>query len=32
MSDLRLQSSLSMEEVEENFKEVDFFSGVMEGL
>lgn len=32
MSDLRLQSSLSMEEVEENFKGVDFFSGVMEGL
>ena len=26
------KSSLSMEEVEANFKDVDFFSGVMEGL
>ncbi len=32
MSDIRFKSSLSIEEIEENFKEVDFFSGIMEGL
>ncbi len=32
MSDLVFQSSLTMDEIEENFKDVDFFSGVMEGL
>lgn len=32
MSELIFESSLSMEEIEENFKNVDFFSGVMEGL
>lgn len=32
MEELRLQSSLTMEEVEDNFQNVDFFSGVMEGL
>ena len=29
---LRFQSSLSWEEIEANFKDVDFFSGIMEGL
>lgn len=32
MSELRLKSSYSMDEIEDNFKDVDFFSGVMEGL
>lgn len=32
MEELRLESSLSMEEIEHNFKDVDFFSGIMEGL
>lgn len=33
MSDaLHFQSSLSMEEVEENFKDFDFFAGIMAGL
>ncbi len=32
MSELRLKSSLTTEEVENNFKDVDFFSGVMDGL
>lgn len=32
MSELKLESSLSVEEVEENFKDVDFFSGLMDGL
>ena len=32
MSDLRLKSSLTMEEVENNFKDIDFFSGVIDGL
>lgn len=32
MSDLRLKSSLTMEEIENNFKDIDFFSGVMNGL
>ena len=32
MSELTFKSSLSMEEIEANFKDVDFFSGIMEGL
>lgn len=32
MADHIFQSSLSMEEVENNFKDVDFFEGIMEGL
>lgn len=32
MEELRLESSLSMEEIEQNFKNADFFSGIMEGL
>lgn len=32
MADLRFESSLSIEEIENNFKDVDFFSGIMDGL
>ena len=32
MSDPKFRSSLTMEEIEDNFKDVDFFSGVMDGL
>ena len=32
MDDLTFESSLSMEEIEENFKNIDFFSGIMESL
>ena len=32
MAELKFQSSLSEEEIENNFRNVDFFSGVMEGL
>lgn len=32
MSEIRFKSSLSIEEIEENFKEIDFFSGIMDGL
>lgn len=32
MSELRFESSLSMEEIENNFKDMDFFSGIMDGL
>ena len=32
MSEIRFKSSLSIREIEENFKDVDFFSGIMEGL
>lgn len=32
MSDLRFESSLSIEEIENNFKDVDFFSELMSGL
>ncbi len=32
MTDLKFTSSLSMEEIEKNFKDVDFFSGIMDGL
>ena len=32
MPDLRFESSLSMEEIENNFKDADLFSGIMAGL
>lgn len=32
MSEIRFESSLTAEEIEENFKDIDFFSGIMEGL
>lgn len=32
MSELHFKSSLSNEEIENNFKDIDFFSGIMEGL
>lgn len=32
MDELRFKTSLTMEEIEENFKDVDFFSGLMDGL
>lgn len=32
MSEIRFKSSLTVEEIEDNFKNVDFFSGIMEGL
>lgn len=32
MSELRFESSRSMEEIEQAFKDVDFFSGLMDGL
>ena len=32
MSEIRFESTLSMEQIEENFKNVDFFSGIMDGL
>lgn len=32
MADLRFESTLSIEEIEDNFKDVDFFSGIMDGL
>ena len=32
MSELKLQSQLSQEEIENNFKNTDLFSGMMEGL
>lgn len=32
MSELSFQSSLTMDEIEKNFENVDFFSGIMEGL
>lgn len=32
MKDLTFQSSLSYDEIEENFKNVDFFDGIMDGL
>lgn len=32
MPDLRFKSSLTVEEIEDNFKEIDFFSGIMDGL
>lgn len=32
MSEIRFKSSLSMEEIENNFKNIDIFSGITEGL
>lgn len=32
MSELHFKSSLSIEEIENNFKDIDFFSGIMDGL
>ena len=32
MSEIRFESSLTAEEIEENFKDIDFFSGIIEGL
>ena len=32
MADLTFKSSLSMEEIEDNFKDMDFFSEIMDGL
>lgn len=32
MIELRAESSLTLEEIEENFKDVDFFTGIMDGL
>lgn len=32
MSELLFESSLSMDEIENNFKDVDFFAGIMDGL
>lgn len=32
MSEIRFESSLTTEQIEENFKDIDFFSGIMEGL
>ena len=32
MSEIRFESSLTNEEIEKNFKCIDFFSGIMEGL
>lgn len=32
MADLRFNTSLSMDEIDNNFKNVDFFDGLMEGL
>ena len=32
MSEIRFESSLTTEQIEENFKDIDFFSGIIEGL
>lgn len=32
MVDLRFESSLSIKEIENNFKDIDFFAGIMDGL
>ena len=32
MDVLTLTSSLSVEEIDENFKDIEFFAGIMEGL
>lgn len=32
MSEIRFKSSLSIEEIDKNFKDTDFFSGLMDGL
>ena len=32
MFDIRFKSALSIEEIENNFKNIDLFSGIVEGL
>lgn len=32
MAELHFESSLSIEEIEKNFEDIDFFSGIMDGL
>lgn len=32
MSNLRFESNLTMDEIENNFKDIDFFSSIMDGL
>lgn len=32
MSEIRFKSSLTVEEIENNFKDTNFFAGIMEGL
>lgn len=32
MADLKFESTLSIEEIEKNFKDIDFFAGIMDGL
>ena len=32
MSDIRFESSLTPEQIDNNFKDIDFFAGLMEGL
>ena len=32
MSEIRFKSTLFIEEIENNFKDIDFFSGIMDGL
>lgn len=32
MSEIRFKSSLTIEQIENNFKEIDFFSGIIDGL
>ena len=32
MAEPKFESALSMEEIEDNFKDIDFFSGIMDGL
>ncbi len=32
MAELQFESTLTMEEIEKNFANIDFFSGIMEGL
>ena len=32
MSEIRFKSSLTLQEIDNNFKDTDFFSGIMEGL
>lgn len=32
MAELRFKSSLTMEEIDNNFKDIDLFSGLMESL
>ena len=32
MSEVRFKSSLTLKEIDDNFKDTDFFTGIMEGL